>query len=159
MALLDTLKFTNVAKGTSGTKANPLHKARFKFINGVEVQTRSVEAAIAGEEFKPTAKRYVEKGGKRVAEELPKRHRNWWFQQGGRFYTNLFYGTTPLKIGEHNAVDCGAELEDVVKVYGVLTEATQAGELDDVLAKASVRRTRKGGDEDKQQTAPRARRR
>jgi Mg-chelatase subunit ChlI len=155
MAILDKLKFTSASKTAGGGGADPIHRIRARFIEALSAQQEIVQALVEGKDPKTVVKRYIKRDGQLVWESVNKRLRVWMFKRGAKFYTLLFYGTSPIKVGGHNAIECGAKLPDVLKTYETLIEATEAGEMDEALTVAAVRRRKAPPPE---QPKPRARR-
>jgi hypothetical protein len=83
--------------------------------------------------------------GARVAVEVPKRTREWfWTADTGKINANVRYGTNTLTLGRggKNAIEV-ADLAELHTAFTAIKQAVLDGELDDAIAEASVK-TRKG---------------
>ena len=120
---------------------DPKQNKRDKLVKALEEQLLSVEHKIKGEKYKPTKKVWVEDdAGAKVLKEVPKRVREWYFEQDSGWYIQCRYGARVLDIvGRNNSVYVN-KLTDLPKIIKAFIEATNKGELDEAIERVSMRR-------------------
>ena len=120
---------------------DPKQNKRDKLVKALEEQLLSVEHKIKGETYKPIKKVWVEDdAGAKVLKEVPKRVREWYFEQDSGWYIQCRYGARVLDIvGRNNSVYVN-KLTDIPKVIKAFIEATNKGELDEAIERVSMRR-------------------
>jgi hypothetical protein len=123
--MLTGLKIATVARPQVGANS-PTGRVRAKLLASIDAQIESVTALLEGKKD-PHA---------------DKRNKPWFFASGGTHYTVLKYGTSPIPLGEGNAIEAGKELKDLLPVYEAVKKGVGEGELDDVLLKLSAERGR-----------------
>lgn len=128
MSLLDKLNFQTVSRQI---ERDPVAERRARFRAGI-VEQRLVLAALArGEAY--TDQNRVSKTGKARAV------RAWFFQKGQGWYIQARYGARVLLLdGKSNAISV-SKVSEIEQVLAALERATEAGELDAVLAAAARR--------------------
>ncbi len=142
-SILSTLRVVNIKRSGSVNIVDPVVRGRTKIIEAIKEQIKHVEAEIRGEVYNPMRSRYVDgPNGTRIIEEAPKRRMIWYWPREGRYYTEVRYGSSPLNFGSGLAIDCGESLTDVIKTLRMLMEASDAGELDEELARIAAQRSR-----------------
>ena len=114
---------------------------RNKLVKALEEQLTIVEHKINGQEYKAVKKVWKDNGsGEKVLMEVPKRVREWYFEQDSGWYIQCRYGARVLDIvGRNNSVYVN-KITEVPKVINALIEATNKGELDDAIERVSMRR-------------------
>jgi len=120
---------------------DPKQNKRDKLVKALEDQLLSVEHKIKGEKYKPLKRVWVENdAGDKVLKEVPKRVREWYFEQDSGWYIQCRYGARVLDIvGRNNSVYVN-KLTDIPKVIKAFIEATNKGELDEAIERVSMRR-------------------
>lgn len=124
-----------------GNGADPKLVLRHKLHEALTDQLTSVKLAIEGKRFDK-----VRVSKKRNGEEVTKNVKfraHYGKNAMGDFVYELRFGNKPLPIPQlknKHVIQCGKSLEDVQTVLNKLIEATNAGELDAMLIKASNER-------------------
>ena len=120
---------------------DPKQNKRDKLVKALEEQLLSVEHKIKGEIYKPIKKVWVEDdAGAKILKEVPKRVREWYFEQDSGWYIQCRYGARVLDIvGRNNSVYVN-KLTDIPKIIKAFIEATNKGELDEAIERVSMRR-------------------
>lgn len=120
---------------------DPKINKRNKLVKALEEQLTIVEHKINGQEYKAIKKVWKDNGsGEKVLMEVPKRVREWYFEQDSGWYIQCRYGARVLDIvGRNNSVYVN-KITEVPKVINALIEATNKGELDDAIERVSMRR-------------------
>lgn len=120
---------------------DPKINKRNKLVKALEEQLTIVEHKINGQEYKAVKKVWKDNGsGEKVLMEVPKRVREWYFEQDSGWYIQCRYGARVLDIvGRNNSVYVN-KITEVPKVINALIEATNKGELDDAIERVSMRR-------------------
>jgi hypothetical protein len=129
MAFLDKLKAAKITKPvTAVSSVDPVARARAAFQVSVRQQIDMINAVKAGNpNFKPSKEKYVD--GRKQMVELS-RVSKWWFQQDDTYYTVFRYGQPIIKIKGQETFECGPDLDDVIGIYNLMSNACEAGELD-----------------------------
>ena len=120
---------------------DPRIQRRDKLVKALEEQLTMAEHRIQGKQYKATKKTWVDdgKGGKEL-KEVPKRVREWFFEQDSGWYVQCRYGARVLDVvGRSNSIFVN-KVSEVPSVLKALIEATNKGELDDAIDKVSMRR-------------------
>jgi hypothetical protein len=140
MTALAKLTFKSVNK--SATR-DPAIERRNKLIAALKEQLLVHAAALNGEEHRVERHKWMTNDqGERVSVKTERRVRPWFFKQDGGWYVQCHYGARVIAVdGTNNAVFVKS-LKDVGAVLEVFIAATQAGELDAVIAKATERKPR-----------------
>lgn len=129
---LKQLKLSSVTKPTGvRTHIDPMQRVRIKFIAGVDEQI----AFAKDSEYKMGRIRY--KDG--VKEEYQKAPNPWWFFRDDVVYLTPRYGVRALDIGGKASIEVGAK-DNLPATLGLLKEACESGELDDLLSEAKQRK-------------------
>lgn len=120
---------------------DPKINKRNKLVKALEEQLTIVEHKINGQDYKAVKKVWKDNGsGEKVLMEVPKRVREWYFEQDSGWYIQCRYGARVLDIvGRNNSVYVN-KITEVPKVINALIEATNKGELDDAIERVSMRR-------------------
>lgn len=120
---------------------DPKINKRNKLVKALEEQLTIVEHKINGQEYKAVKKVWKDNGsGEKVLMEVPKRVREWYFEQDSGWYIQCRYGARVLDIvGRNNSVYVN-KITEVPKIINALIEATNKGELDDAIERVSMRR-------------------
>lgn len=120
---------------------DPKINKRNKLVKALEEQLTIVEHKINGQEYKAVKKVWKDNGsGEKVLMEVPKRVREWYFEQDSGWYIQCRYGARVLDIvGRNNSVYVN-KITGVPKIINALIEATNKGELDDAIERVSMRR-------------------
>ncbi|WP_372573297.1 hypothetical protein [Ruegeria jejuensis] len=132
-----------VKTATRASRQDPVQLRRRKLVAAIEEQLNAADAAVNGETHEVTRKTWVknEQGEKVLVDKLRK-VRPWFFEQDGGWYVQCKYGNKALMIGNGNAVFVKA-LKEIAGALKALKAATDAGELDEAIAKATQRRKTK----------------
>ena len=120
---------------------DPRIQRRDKLVKALEEQLTMAEHRIQGKHYQATKKTWVDdgKGGKEL-KEVPKRVREWFFEQDSGWYVQCRYGARVLDVvGRNNSIFVN-KVSEVPSVLKALIEATNKGELDDAIDKVSMRR-------------------
>lgn len=120
---------------------DPRIQRRDKLVKALEEQLTMAEHRIKGKQYQATKKTWVDdgKGGKEL-KEVPKRVREWFFEQDSGWYVQCRYGARVLDVvGRSNSIFVN-KVSEVPSVLKALIEATNKGELDDAIDKVSMRR-------------------
>lgn len=122
-------------------RKDPKINKRNKLVKALEEQLTIVEHKINGQEYKAVKKVWKDNGsGEKVLMEVPKRVREWYFEQDSGWYIQCRYGARVLDIvGRNNSVYVN-KITEVPKIINALIEATNKGELDDAIERVSMRR-------------------
>lgn len=128
MSLLDKLNFQTVSREI---ERDPVAERRARFRAGVAEQRLVLAALARGEAYNDQNR--VSKTGKARAV------RAWFFQKGTGWYIQARYGARVLLLdGRSNAISV-SKVSEIEQVLAALERATEAGELDAVLAAAARR--------------------
>lgn len=140
MTALAKLTFKSFNK--SATR-DPAIERRNKLIAALKEQLLVHTAALNGREHRVERYKWMTNDqGERVSVKTERRVRPWFFEQDGGWYVQCRYGARVIAVdGTNNAVFVKS-LKDVGAVLEVFIAATQAGELDAVIAKATERKPR-----------------
>ena len=140
MTALAKLTFKSVNK--SATR-DPAIERRNKLIAALKEQLLVHAAALNGKEHRVERHKWMtNEQGERVSVKTERRVRPWFFEQDGGWYVQCRYGARVIAVdGTNNAVFVKS-LRDVGAVLEVFIAATQAGELDAVIEKATERKPR-----------------
>ncbi|CCQ72776.1 hypothetical protein [Magnetospira sp. QH-2] len=117
--------------------------------DGIDVQIESIQAAEKGEVFTVTRHRYfdVTEDGvtKKVKKEIQSKPKQWWWQDGDLFLTEIRYGSSAVVQLEEGmpSIECGKSLKDVIKTLEEIKKAVLVGEFDDRIAVARQQASRK----------------
>lgn len=121
---------------------DPVLQKRDKLVRALEEQLTLIEHKVQGKQYKATKKTWVDDGnGGKELKEVPKRVREWFFEQDGGWYVQCRYGARVLNVvGRNNSVfvNKASEVSSILKAF---IEATQKGELDKAIEEVSMRRT------------------
>jgi hypothetical protein len=127
VSFLDQLTVATVTR--SSLSKNPEERSRQKFLKAVQLQCDLVSAEIAKKTgVPPDAADGAGEGAER------KRIIRWYEKISGKYYTSFKYGMRDIELKGAKTFLCGPALEDILNVYAVITQATEAGELDEVFA-------------------------
>lgn len=140
MTALAKLTFKSINKSTT---RDPVIERRNKLIAALKEQLLVHAAALNGEEHRVERYKWMTNDqGERVSVKTERRVRPWFFEQDGGWYVQCRYGARVIAVdGTNNAVFVKS-LRDVGAVLEVFSAATQAGELDAVIEKATERKPR-----------------
>ncbi len=140
MTALAKLNFKSV---TRSTQRDPVLARRKKLVAGLKEQQLVHAAALKGEDHRVEKSRWMtNEQGERVSVKTHRRVRPWFFEQDGGWYVQCRYRARVIAAdGTNNAVFVKT-LKDVGAVLDVFLAASQAGELDSVLAQAAERKPR-----------------
>jgi hypothetical protein len=128
MTLLDKLNFQTVSRQI---QRDPVAERRARFRAGIAEQRLVLAALAKGEAY--TDSNRVSKTGKARAV------RPWFFQRGQGWFIQARYGARVLLLdGRSNAISV-SKVSEIEQVLAALERATEAGELDGVLAAAALR--------------------
>ena len=138
MTHLAKLTFKSVAKAVA---RDPVVARRDKLVAGLYEQQSVLSAALEGQDhITERTKWMVNAEGERVLVKTKRRVKPWFFEQDGGWYLQCRYGARVISAdGKNNAVFVKS-LKDVAAVLDALIAATQAGELDAVIAAAADRK-------------------
>lgn len=136
LALLSDLKLSNAVKSES---RNPVISRRHKLIERIFEQLRLVEATKSGDPSQ--AYRVVRRKGADAGEvDFVQSDRRvspwWWLASDGKWYLRIKYGSQVLELAKGKSsiqVDGIGGVEGTLRLIG---EATERGELDDLLTSA-----------------------
>lgn len=135
---LKGLKMVNVERVGASLPLDKTKRGQVKIIAAIGVQKAAVEHDSSGKdplEFKPTNK----KG------EAKQRFSRWFWQSGGKFYTQIRYGQRAMKLdGKNSTIEAGTKFKDLLEVYDAVVDAVQKGELDKVIEPMSTMPGRTG---------------
>jgi hypothetical protein len=143
MSLLNTLKLVTAKKPVQ----TPIAVKRTKLLTKLQDQIDLMSAQQQGKNHHVVRTQWVTDtdSGARVAVEVHKRVREWFWQNGtGRLTAVIKYGAATLALGKggKNAFEV-SDVAELIAAFNAIKSAVIAGELDDAIADASVR-TRKG---------------
>ena len=137
MTHLSKLKLSTEKRATN--RATFEERARKKLGKSLAEQLAMVTAELAGEEYEATRRVYVaDESGKRVATEVPKKVRSWYWQNAaGAWFFEVRYGAKVLLLNgtKKTAIEVGAREKRPEIIETVMT-ATQKGEMDKALLAA-----------------------
>ena len=138
MTHLAKLTFKSVAKAVA---RDPVIARRDKLVSALEEQQSVLSAALEGQDhITERTKWMVNAEGERVLVKTKRRVKPWFFEQDGGWYLQCRYGARVIAAdGKNNAVFVKS-LKDIAAVLDALIAATQAGELDAVIAAAADRK-------------------
>ena len=140
MTHLAKLTFKTVSKSIP---RDPVIARRDKVIAALEEQALVLAAALEGQDhIKLRSKWMINDQGERVLVRTQRRVKPWFFAQDGGWYVQCRYGARVISVdGKNNAVFV-TTLKDVGPVLDAFVAAATAGELDTVLANATLRQPR-----------------
>lgn len=128
MPILKNLTFTTVPARSQ----DPVANRRAKLIERLEEQ----KALLADASYVRKAQRWTGKGDERRQIEKQQRVRPWWRADGsGHVVFSVFHGARPLEFEKNKAGISVASRDKLTALIDSLIGATQAGELDDLLAR------------------------
>ena len=138
MTHLAKLTFKSVAKAVA---RDPVVARRDKLVAALQEQQTVLAAALEGQDhITERSKWMVNSDGHRVLVKTQRRVKPWFFEQDGGWYLQCRYGARVIAAdGKNNAVFVKS-LKDIAAVLDALIAATQAGELDAVIAAAADRK-------------------
>lgn len=142
MSALSTLKLVTAKKPAQ----TPIETKRTKLVSKLQDQIDLMTAQQQGRAHHVVRTQWVTDtdSGARVAVEIHKRVREWFWQNStGRLTAVIKYGAATLTLGKggKNAFEV-SDLAELIAAFNAVKSAVIAGELDDAIADASVR-TRK----------------
>lgn len=135
MALLNGLKLV-VAKRANN--ASPVMQRRQKMLKQLNEQLSLAHAIATGTIYAPAKQKKVlnVETGERVTVTVPKRVKQWWWEQNGKCNISVRYGARVIELSKgKNAVEC--ETDKLVVTLELLRDAVTAGELDAQLEQVS----------------------
>jgi hypothetical protein len=142
MTQLSKLKLSMEKRATN--RATLEERARKKLGKRLLEQLAMVKAELAGEEYQATKRIYITgENGKRTATEVPKKVRNWFWQNTeGKWFFEVRYGAKLLMLNgtKKTAIDAGTK-EMLPEVIETVITAVETGEMDKAIA--ATARTRK----------------
>jgi len=128
MPILKNLTFTTVPARSQ----DPVANRRAKLIERLEEQ----KALLADASYVRKAQRWTGKGDERRQIEKQQRVRPWWRADGsGHVVFSVFHGARPLEFEKNKAGISVASRDKLTALIDSLIGATQADELDDLLAR------------------------
>ena len=141
MSKLSKLSFKTVER--ESTSNGPVQKRRIKLTAAIEEQRLVLAARFKGQHYTVEQRTYTSnQHGEPVAQIRERRVRPWFFAQDNGWYVRCRYGMRRMMIdGKNNAVFV-KELDEVGGVLDTFKAATQAGELDAAIAKATERKAK-----------------
>jgi hypothetical protein len=142
MSVLNTLKLVTAKK----PEQTPTAVKRNKLLTKIQDQIDLMTAQQQGRAHHVVHTQWVTDtdSGARVAVEIHKRVREWFWQNStGRLTAVVKYGAATLTLGKggKNAFEV-SDVAELIAAFNAIKSAVIAGELDDAIADASVR-TRK----------------
>jgi hypothetical protein len=139
MSVLKKLKLSNAAPvHVADTKQN----ARAKLLRHLQEQKAVAQAELEGRAYTATKVVFrTGENGQRVRGEAPRHVRRGWFRDAaGVLFFQARYGGKPLDLGKGmTSIEIG-NLDALPGVIDALSEATNAGELDETLTAAAAER-------------------
>ena len=137
-----TLSKFNLKTVKRSTGKDPKINKRNKLVSALKEQLAIVEHKINGKEYVAYKKVWLANDtGEKELKEVPKRVRQWYFEQDSGWYVQCRYGARVLDIMGHSNSIFVNKLTDIPKILNALIEATNNGELDNAIEKVSMRRT------------------
>jgi hypothetical protein len=128
MALLTGLKLVAAKRSTN---ASPVVQRRQKMLKQLNEQLCLAKAIAAGSIYAPDKQKKVlnAETGERTTVTVPKRVKQWWWEQNGKCNVSVRYGARIVELSKgKNAVECNAA--DLLATLELLRDAVTAGELD-----------------------------
>ena len=135
MALLTNLKLVAAKRST---QVSPNVRRRIKLLKQLHEQICIANAVSNGSTYAPTKLKRVlsSETGLRTTVSVPKRVKQWWFDNNGKCVLMVRYGARVLELARgKNAIEC--EMTDLVSTLELLRTAITAGELDTQLEEAA----------------------
>ena len=135
MALLNGLKLVAAKRSNN---ASPVMQRRQKMAKQLDEQLGLAQAIASGTTYAPAKQKKVlnVETGERVTVTVPKRVKQWWWEQNGKCNISVRYGARTIELSKgKNAVECNSA--ELVSVITLLRDAVIAGELDAQLEQAS----------------------
>ncbi|MFK5948964.1 MAG: hypothetical protein QM500_09385 [Methylococcales bacterium] len=136
MAYLSKL---SVVKDTSNKKySNPIDRRRAKLLVRLFEQKEMAQAMISGESFIKYHNVWVNdpETGVKVRKHLPRKIRQWYWQQGEDYFIQVSYGARKLKLNKTMTTIKVGDVSKLVPTIEMLISAVEAGELDKQLEDA-----------------------
>jgi hypothetical protein len=145
MSLLNTLKLVTAKKPVQ----TPIAVKRNKLLTKLEDQIDLMTAQQQGRAHHVVRTQWVTDtdSGARVAVEIHKRVREWFWQNStGRLTAVVKYGAATLALGKggKNAFEV-TDVAELIAAFNSVKAAVIAGELDDAIADASIRTSKAFG--------------
>ena len=133
MSILKSLTFTPVARASMAT---PEQQRRAKLIAHLQEQLAMAQAEIAGTEFSVKKRRWEHtEDGQKFLIEVNKRLKRWWSKTAdGSMLLVIRWGAKPMEFEKGKAGIALSDLPSVIVTLEKLIAATQAGELDNMIA-------------------------
>ncbi|NHC08356.1 DUF6641 family protein [Azonexus fungiphilus] len=135
MALLNGLKLVAAKRSSQNT---PTMQRRHKMLKQLEEQINLAQAIAAGSTYAPTKQKKVlnAETGERVTLNVPKRIKQWWWEQNGKCNISVRYGAKIIELSKgKNAIECASA--ELLSTLALLRDAVIEGELDAQLEQAS----------------------
>ncbi len=135
MALLNGLKLVAAKRSNN---ASPVIQRRQKMLKQLNEQLSLAQAIATGTTYAPAKQKKVLniETGERITVTVPKRVKQWWWEQNGKCNIAVRYGARTIELSKgKNAVECDAD--KLVATFELLRDAVTAGELDAQLEQAS----------------------
>lgn len=138
MAILGNLKFVNASRVTRLTDTE---RRRLKLVDKLDDQIKCVEAAIKNQVH--TKSKLVWRTNDYGQEEqvtITRTIRPWWWQDiKGLIYVSIKYGTQNLELLKGKGAIQVSSLDELLRIFTTIKQATVAGELDTQLDQAGIK--------------------
>lgn len=137
---VSVLEKLSLAQKDRNILGKPEIRLRNRLLEKLSMQIEAAKAQEAGEVYTPYTKRWITNAetGERELKTVPQRFSQWWWRdETGKLMVSLRYANQWLEIKpKKTAVEVGPD-EKLIETLTLIRDAVIAGELDDVLLKAS----------------------
>ncbi len=140
MSVLKGLTFTAVMRAASAT---PEQQRRNKLIAHLQEQIAMARADMEGNAFSVKKRRWEHtEDGQKFLIEVDKRLKRWWSKEhNGNIVLTVRWGAKPMEFEKGKSGIVLSDMAELVNMLEKLIAATQAGELDDIIARMNKQRT------------------
>ncbi|MDH5766677.1 MAG: hypothetical protein OEZ38_11740, partial [Gammaproteobacteria bacterium] len=128
----------SIVKDVSRHNHNPIESRRAKLIERLTEQKEMAQAMISGEPYLRYHDVWVDdpESGQKVKKQLPRKIRQWYWQQGDDYYLKVSYGARKLQLKNTMSTIKIGSIDKLVPTLEMLIVAVGGGELDKQLEDA-----------------------
>lgn len=139
MSVLKGLTFTAVMRAASAT---PEQQRRNKLIAHLQEQMSMARADMDGNSFSVKKRRWEHtEDGQKFLIEVEKRLKRWWSKDhNGNIVLTVRWGAKPIEFDKGKSGIALSDMSALVSTLDKLIAATQAGELDEIIARMNKQR-------------------
>lgn len=137
---MSSLAKLTIKSVTRQTQLTPTEARRNKLLAGINEQMDVADAAMRGEQYAVTAKRWTKnEAGEKVRVQRQRVVRSWFFESDGGVYVQCKYGSKALPLSKDGNAVFVKQIADVKSVLEAFRTAASSGELDAAIVNAVKR--------------------